>query len=88
MLVKITSADESVEERSYDVSGRLIRKTESLYGEIISSYNYTYDEWGNITKIEHEEKEGDILMRYNCTIVNNNDEELTIKIGDIYYGFC
>ena len=64
MLVKITSADGSVEERSYDVSGRLIRKTESLYGEIISSYNYTYDEWGNITKIEHEEKGGE-KQEYN-----------------------
>ena len=27
MLVKITSADGSAEERSYDISGRLIRKT-------------------------------------------------------------
>ncbi len=63
-LIKITSADGSKEERSYDVSGRLIRKTESLYGEIISSYNYTYDEWGNITKIEHEEKGGE-KQEYN-----------------------
>ncbi len=63
-LIKITSADGSAEERSYDVSGRLIRKTESLYGEIISSYNYTYDEWGNITKIEHEEKGGE-KQEYN-----------------------
>lgn len=25
-----------------------------------------------------------INMKYNCTIVNINDEEITIKIGDVY----
>ncbi len=60
-LTKTTRPDGSVEERSYDKDGNLVSAVEKTSGGmLLQSYEYGYDEFGNITSIKDNTEKQDI----------------------------
>ncbi len=67
-----TQSYETIVTYSYDVNGRLIKRSD-IYGDVVTEYNYYYDGSGNITRIEN----GDVLVEsYKYDKFNNLSEKL------------